>query len=56
MKNLKKTELKAIKGGTNTLLCRKICLNAYNRCTLINGDTVQCQEAYNECIEGCYNP
>jgi bacteriocin-like protein len=54
MKKLNKNKLKEIKGGTNTRLCLRICLIAYNRCTLINGDTVQCEEAYNACTADCY--
>ncbi len=56
MKKINKDKLKVLKGGVDRRLCFKICTNAYNRCTLLNGDTVQCQEAYDECIVGCYNP
>jgi hypothetical protein len=54
MKKINKNKLKEIKGGTGRRLCLRICTNAYNRCTLLNGDTVQCEEAYNACIDDCY--
>jgi hypothetical protein len=53
MKNLKKQELKKIKGGKSFApTCRERCEIAYRRC---QSDRDSCMTDYLECLAACYN-